>query len=429
MKIPYLGWWIAGLLFLVTLLNYLDRLALAVVSRQVRAEFHLTEQDYSHIIALFLLAYAAMYGLSGYVVDRLGTRRGLALFVASWSVFQMLHAAARGKWSLGLCRAGLGLAEPGNWPAAAKAIAEWFPQEKRALGVGIFNAGSSAGAALAPPLIAWVSLAFGWRAAFIITGLLGLAWLPLWWLLYQPPHRNRWLRAAEWERMQGAVRPPEETAPAAKNAIRWRRLLSHPGCYTILLARFLTDPVAYFIMFWLPEYLQKERGFDLAMVGKYAWLPFLCGDFGYLFGGWLSGCLMERGWSLPRARKTAMLLGAAIMPATIFAPLAPSAAWALAAICATGVGHTIWVSNLQTLPTDLFRGQQVATASGLTGMGGALGGVLATLGAGWAITRFSYAPLFLVAGLLHPTALLLVRWLLPDRLFGHPKYNSVRGAR
>src|SRR5947209_6859427 len=217
--------------------------------------------------------------------------------------------------------------------------------------------------------------------------------------------------------MKDHVRPPEETAPASASIVDWRKVIAMRECYTIIIARFFTDPVIYFIIFWLPEYLRKERGFDLAMVGKYAWVPFIFGDIGYVLGGWLSGRLMRAGWTLPKARKFVMFLGAAVMPAAILAPLVPSAAMAIAATCFATFGHAFWVSNLQTLPTDLFRGQEMGTASGFSGMGGAIGGMLANLGTGFIVQHFSYAPIFLMAGLMHPLSIVLVYWLLPNRYF------------
>ena len=350
-------------------------------------------------------------------MDRIGTRRGFAVFIFTWSLAQALHGLARGKWSLTACRFLLGLAEPGNWPAAAKAVAEWFPASQRALGVGIFNAGSSMGSALAPPMVAWLTLHYGWRAAFLFTGSLGAAWLVLWLILYQPPHRNRWLRPGEYEAMKNHVRPPEETLPATPKTLDWLRVIRMRGCWTLILARFFTDPVIYFVIFWLPEYLRKERGFDLAMVGKYAWVPFIFGDIGYVLGGWLSGRLMRAGWPLPKARKFVMLLGAACMPPAIFAPLLPSAAGAIAMTCFATFGHAFWVANLQTLPTDMFRGPEVGTATGFSGMGGAIGGALANLGTGYVVAKFSYAPIFLLAGLMHPLSIALIYWLLPSRFF------------
>ena len=423
-KIPKLRWIIGGLLCLATMINYVDRLALSVVSVDVRKEFRLDEQDYALILTLFMLAYAVMYAGSGYVVDRLGTRRGFAVFIGSWSLAQMLHALSRGKWSLAGCRVLLGLSEPGNFPAAAKAVAEWFPAAQRALGVGIFNAGSSLGSALTPPMVAFLTLRYGWRFAFLFTGSLGLGWLILWLLLYQPPHCNRWLRASEYAALKEHIRPPEETLPARAGSLDWRKVIRMPGCYSLIVARFFTDPVIYFIIFWLPEYLRRERGFDLAMVGKYAWVPFLFGDMGYILGGWFSGYLIRKGWTLPRARKFAMLLGAALLPSAIFAPLAPAAWMAIAATCFVTLGHAIWVANLQALPIDLFRGPEVGTATGFSGMGGAIGGALANLGTGWVVRHFSYAPIFAVAGLMHPLSIGLVYWLLPDRHFVKAQADS-----
>ncbi|HSB17610.1 MAG TPA: MFS transporter [Bryobacteraceae bacterium] len=417
MKIPKLRWIIAAMLLLATMINYADRLALSVVSVDLRSEFGLDEQDYAQIVALFFFAYAIMYAGSGYIVDRLGTRRGFSVFIFGWSLAQMMHGFARGKWSLAGCRFMLGLAEPGNWPAAAKAVAEWFPASQRALGVGIFNAGSSLGSAIAPPMVAWLTLMYGWRSAFIFTGTLGLVWLTAWLLLYQPPHRNRWLREKEYLELRDQVRPPEETLPASRSALDWRKVITMRGCWTLIVARFFTDPVIYFVIFWLPEYLRRERGFDLAMVGRYAWVPFIFGDIGYVLGGWLSGRLIKAGWKLPTARKFVMLLGAAVMPAAMFAPLVPAAWMAIAATCFVTFGHAFWVANLQTLPTDLFPGHEVGTATGFSGMGGAIGGVLANLGTGWVVQHFSYTPIFLLAGLMHPLSIVLVYWLLPSRFF------------
>jgi len=416
-KIPRLRWIIAALLFLSTMINYADRLALSIVSRDLRTEFHMNEQAYSYVITFFFVAYAIMYAGSGYLVDRLGTRRGFAVFVATWSVAAMLHALVRGTWSLGWARFLLGLSEPGNWPAAAKAVAEWFPPGQRALGVGIFNAGSSLGSAIAPPMVAYLTLRYGWRFAFLFTGSLGVLWLVAWLFLYQPPHRSRLLRAEEYAVIKEQVEPPVDATLAAPSSINWRKVIAMRECYTLILARFFTDPVIYFVIFWLPEYLRKERGFDLKAVGDYAWVPFVVGGGGYIRGGWLSGRLMRSGWALLSARKFVMLLGALVMPASIVAPLVPAAWMAIAATCFVTFGHALFVSNVQTLPTDLFRGHEIGTASGFSGMGGAIGGILANLGTGYIVRHFSYAPIFFLAGLMHPLSIALVYWLLPNRYF------------
>jgi ACS family hexuronate transporter-like MFS transporter len=412
LRIPKFRYVVAFLLLLATMINYADRLMLSVVAPQVRQEFGMSEQDYGEVLSWFMFAYAIMYALSGPIADRLGTRRGFAVFVSFWSLAAVGHATAAGKRSLAAWRFLLGLGEPGNWPAAAKAVAEWFPPEQRALGVGIFNAGSSLGSAMAPPVVAFLTLHYGWRTAFFFTGILGFFWLIAWLALYQPPHRSRFITEQEWGYLRDKVRPPWETAPSQIRVGEWWRTLRHRGCYSLIAARFFTDPVVYFVIFWLPEYLQKERGFDLAMVGKYAWVPFIFGDIGYLFGGWVSGRLMRRGWPMQRARAAVMLGGAAIMPAAIFAPLVSEAWMAIALISAMAMGHALWVSNLQTLPTDLFPATRVGTVTGLSGMGGAVGGIFANYSTGYIVQRFSYRPVFTVAGLMHPLAFGLLALLL-----------------
>jgi len=384
-------WTIAAMLFFATMINYADRLTLSVVSRDLRAEFQMNEQDYSHVVTLFLLAYAIMYAGSGVIVDKLGAKKGFAFFIFGWSLAQMLHAVAIGKWSLSGARFLLGLCEPGNWPAAVKAVNEWFPPAKRALGVGIFNAGSSLGSAIAPPLVAGITLKYGWKAAFVFTGSLGLLWLVAWLFIYETPAGKQ--------------------TDAIAEKVDWRKIITSRACYTLLIARFFTDPVLYFMIFWLPEYLRKERGYTLSEVGDYAWVPFIFGDIGYVTGGWLSGVLIERGWELQRARKFVMYLGAAVLPIAILAPHMPSAGLAIAASCAVTLGHAFWVSNLQALPADVFKPNEVATASGFTGMGGAVGGMLANLGTGYLVMHFSYTPVFLIAGLMHPMSAVIVYFM------------------
>ncbi len=386
-------WTIAALLLLVTVINYTDRGALGVLVTTVSSSLGLSEMDYAHIVSLFLVAYAIMYAGAGYIVDQLGTKMGMALFVFTWSVAQMLHALARGKWSLGFCRFLLGLSEPGSFPAATRAVGEWFPPEQRAVGVGIFNAGSSLGAALAAPLAAWLGLRYGWRSAFVFTGALGVIWL-LFWLLIYPGFRA--------------------IGTATRRRAHWRDVLLTRPCAVLMVARFLTDPVIYFVIFWFPAYLQKERGFDLNRIGEFAWMPYVFGDVGYVFGGWLSGRFTRFQPSVSRARKVAMGLGAAVLPVAALVPFAPSAAVAIGVTCGIVFGHAIWVTNLMTLPADLFHPWEIGTAAGLSGMGGAVGGVLANLCTGYVVSHVSYTPMFIGAALMHPLAFLVVWKFLPN---------------
>ncbi len=416
MKIPQMLWIIAGMLFLATAINYADRLALplVIVDKGFQSEVKMSDVGYSWVVAAFFLAYAIMYAGSGYIVDRLGTKRGFALFIGFWSAAAMLHALAWNTVTFGICRFLLALGEPGNWPAAAKAVSEWFSAKQRALGIGIFNAGSSIGSAMAPPVVWWLTSHFGWRAAFIGLGLLGFVWLAVWLMLYDPPHRNRWLRAEEYARIKEGVVPPDETQAASAEKVGWSHVVRTRACVAISIARILSDPVMYFVIFWLPRYLEKERHFDLAMVGKYSWVPFFVGGIAYLAGGWFSGWLIGRGWTILNARKMGMLLGAMCLPVVIAATHVPTAGLAIAATCFLTMGHGLWTSNLQALPTDLFPGYEVGTVSGFSGMGGSLVGMVASLGTGYVVTKFSYAPVFLVAGLMHPTGMAVIAWMLRD---------------
>lgn len=412
--IPKLRWVIAGLLLAVTLINYIDRSAIAVLVKQIEDNLQLSDKDYSEIVSLFLVAYAIMYAVSGYIVDNVGTKAGMAIFVLFWSVSQMLHGLATGKWSFAACRVGLGLAEPGSFPAAVKAIGEWFPARQRALGVGIFNVGSSLGAAVASPLAAYIAIHYGWRAAFVSTGALGIVWVIAWLVIYESPRRNRWLSETEAAEIN---KTPAIAEVRMEKASWWSVVSSRPGLM-VILPRFLTDPVIYFVIFWLPAYLEKERGFDLAMIGEYNWMPFVYGGApGYIIGGLLSNWMLRKGWSLGTSRKMAMTIGAAFLPAAILAPFVPSAGMAIAAMCLVVFGHAVWIANLMALPADLFPPGAVATAAGISGMGGAIGGVLANWKTGVIVMHFSYMPIFICAGLLHPFAVVLVWLLLPEKYF------------
>lgn len=416
-KIPKLCWLIAVVLLLSTVINYTARLTLSVVVGEVLRQFSMTERDYAQIVSLFLVAYALMYAGSGYVVDRLGTRIGFAVFVFTWSTAQVLDAFVRGKWSLAACQFLLGLAEPGNFPAAVKVVDEWFPADRRATAVGLFNTGSSLGAAMGAPIAAFLTVRYGWRSAFIFTGALGFIWVAIWLIIYPAPDSKRWLLAQGRGSHNAQERVLRTSGERAREKSGVLQLLRSRQCYTLVLARFFTDPVVYFIIFWFPSYLEKARGFNITTIGKYAWMPFFFGGAGYVFGGWLSGRLMRAGWSLPKARKAAMLAGACLMPSAIVAPLVPTASLAITGICFVVFGHAIWIANLLTLPADLFERHQVGTGTGLSGAGGGISAILATLGTGYVVTHFSYKPIFVLAGLMHPISMALIFWLLPDRDF------------
>ena len=376
-------WWVASLLFLATVINYVDRQTLSVLAPELRDQFHMTNTDYSRILSAFLLAYMVMQTGSGRLMDRLGTRRGFSLTIAWWSAAAMLHAAANSVLSFGVFRFLLGMGEAGNWPGGVKVISEWFPARERAFAIGFFNSGSTLGAVIAPPLVAWIALRWGWQAAFLLTGTIGFCWLVVWLAtMHSPEH------------------PPEDETEDVHTELRWRDLLGFRQVWALVGARMLTDPVWWFYVFWLPEYLRRARNFTLVEIGLFAWIPFLTADIGNLAGGWFSGHLIRRGWPVLRARKTVMCVCAAAMLAGIPAVLTAESGTALALISLVTFAFSAWAANILTLATDLFPHSVVASVTGLGGTGAALGGMCFMLLVGAIVDRFSYLPVFILAGVM-----------------------------
>src|SRR5437762_1703092 len=410
-KLRGLRWWIVGLIFLATLINYIDRLTISVLAPVITHDLGLTNTEFGGILTWFLLAYTISQGLSGKLYDRVGTKRGFVCSITLWSIAAMAHAFARGLASLSIFRFVLGLGEAGNWPGAAKTVAEWFPIRERAFGMAIFNSGAAIGSVLAPPLIVWLSLTFGWQTTFIVTGSLGFAWLLLWLLIYQTPDHHKWLGEEErrlireGQRVDGAAEAlvTEPSAP-----LGWRELLRYRQVWAIVLSRFLTDPVWWLYISWLPKYLADARGFSLVKIGLFAWVPYVAADAGSLSGGWLSGYLISRGWSVDRARKLVILIAALLMPAGIFAAFAQNAMVALVLIGVVLFGFQVWINNVQTLPSDFFSDKAVASVAGLGGMGAGIGSMIFIFSTGWVVDHFSYVPVLVFAGLLAPFGTLVL---------------------
>ena len=418
LKIRHLRWYICALLFFACSLNYLDRQTVSVLKGQLQAELHWSESDYGWIVFSFQVAYAIMLTVSGRIIDRLGTRVGYALTVAWWSIVAVGHALARGAFSFGVARFFLGASEAGNTPAAIKAVAEWFPAKERALAAGIFNAGANVGAMVAPPLVAWLTLRWSWQAAFIVTGALGFLWLTVWLATYYPPAEHPNLTEEERGEIQ------VDTEPAAKNIaarISWTELFNSQQTWAFIVAKFLTDPVFLFYIFWLPSYFQQKRGFSLAMIGYFAWIPFLAADVGSVAGGWLSGFWIKRGWPISRARKGAMAVCAFCMPAAIVAVFASKAWVAVAMISLATSAHQGWSSNLFAMVSDIFPKRDVASVIGLGGTGGAVGGMILALTAGYVLQGLhTYVPLFIIAAFMHPLAWVLAHRLIPKSYIARP---------
>jgi ACS family hexuronate transporter-like MFS transporter len=410
-KLRGLRWWIVGLIFLATLINYIDRLTISVLAPVITHDLHLTNTEFGGILTWFLFAYTISQGLSGKLYDRVGTKRGFVCSILLWSVAAMSHAFARGLTSLSVFRFVLGLGEAGNWPGAAKTVAEWFPIRERAFGMAIFNSGAAIGSVAAPPLIVWLSLSYGWQTTFIVTGSLGFAWLVLWILFYQTPASHKWLSEEERQLIREGQRVDgAEGAPVVEpsETPRWRELLRFRQVWAIVLARFLTDPVWWLYISWLPKYLADARGFSLVKIGLFAWVPYVAADAGSLSGGWMSGYLISRGWSVDRARKIVILIAALLMPAGIFAAFVNNPMVALALIGVVLFGFQVWINNVQTLPSDFFSDKAVASVAGLGGMGAGIGSMIFILSTGWVVDHFSYVPVLVVAGLLAPFGTLVL---------------------
>ncbi|WP_337246111.1 MFS transporter [Luteimonas sp. gir] len=411
----YVRWLIVALIAVATVINYIDRNALAVMWPQISQDVGATKEDYALLVTIFMLFYAAGQFVFGRVFDIIGTRLGFALSIVVWSISIALHAVTHSILSFGIVRAMLGISEAGAWPGAVKANAEWFPARERALAQGVFNAGASIGAIVSAPLIAVLFLWLGWRGTFLLIGAIGFVWLLPWLIIYRAgPDRHPWVSAAERALILDA--PAEAPgAPRPEYLPTVRQLLGHRQTWGILASRFFLDPIWWLFVSWLPIYLADTFGFDIKQIGIFAWVPYVGAMIGSLGGGWLSGRLIAAGWSVDRARKWAITLGGAIMvPALIGAVVATDPVWAVLTIAFVLFGFQIAIGNIQTLPGDIFHGKSVGSVAGLGGMA-AVAGTLITTWLVPAMTRDSYAPIFILVATLVPASLLAL-WLITGRV-------------
>lgn len=404
-------WLIVALIAAATVINYIDRNALAVMWPEISAEIGASKEDYALLVTVFMLFYAAGQFLFGRLFDIIGVRLGFALSIAVWSVSIALHAATSSILSFSVVRALLGVSEAGAWPGAVKANAEWFPAKERALAQGIFNAGASVGAIVSAPLIALLFLWLGWRGTFVLVGAIGLVWLLPWLVIYRAgPDRHPWVNAAERALILDA--PAATDAPAQPSYLpSLKQLMSHRQSWGIVLARFFLDPVWWLFVSWLPIYLAETFHFDIKQIGIFAWVPYVGAMLGSLSGGWLSGRLIAAGWSIDRARKWTITLGGAIMaPALLAAVLVTGPVAAVLTIAAVLFGFQIAIGNIQTLPGDVFHGKSVGSLAGIGGMAAVAGTLITT----WLVpvmTRHSYAPIFILVAALVPLSLVAIWWV------------------
>jgi ACS family hexuronate transporter-like MFS transporter len=400
-------WVIVALLFAAMVINYVDRQTIGLLKPDLSSRFGWSETDYADLVFYFQLSYAVAYVVWGKVMDNIGARWGFGIAFLIWQIAHIAHAGARSLNGFIFARVALGVGEAGGFPAGIKAVAEWFPKKERALATGIFNAGTNIGAIVTPLVVPAVVLAFGWQTAFVITGLTGLIWLPLWLLIYRRPREQRRVGAAELAHI-------EQDAAEPANKIGWLRLLTQRETWAFALGKFLIDPIWWMFLFWLPDFLGKRYGLDLKSFGPPLIAIYLLSDLGSVGGGWLSSRLMKRGWTINKARKTTMLICALLAVPVIFAANVDSLWLAVLIIGVATAAHQGFSANLYTLPSDVFPRGAVGSVVGIGGMLGAFGGMLFSMYIGGVLERIgSYTPIFIIAGSGYLLALLAVHLLSP----------------
>ena len=406
-RVGRVRWVIVGLLFAATAINYVDRQMIGLLKPTLQSEFGWKETTYADIVFYFQLAYAIGYIVFGNVVDRIGARIGYAAAFVIWTAAHMLHALAHSVFSFAGVRFLLGIGESGNFPAGLKAVTEWFPKKERALATGIFNAGANVGAIITPLIVPVLTLAYGWRMTFVITGAVSLLWLVAWVGLYRRPRESKQLKPAELAYIES-----DPADPAAR--VPWARLLGRRETWAFAIGKFLTDPVWWMFLFWLPDFLVKRHGLDLKTFGPPLVVIYVVSDLGSIVGGWFSSRLVHRGWSINRARKTTMLICALAVTPIFFAQYVDSLWAAVAIISLATAAHQAWSANLYTLPSDMFPRKAVGSVIGIGGTAGAIGGMIFSLYIGQVLERLgTYSLIFYVAGSVYLLALLIIHLLSP----------------
>lgn len=397
-------WRVAILVSAAIAISYLDRQTLPVAVQAISRDIPLNNTQFSALQSAFLFAYALMYAGGGKLVDLLGTRRGFMVIMLFWSLACASHALAAGFAMLMASRFLLGMGEGGGFPAATRAVAEWFPTKERATAMGIINAGTAVGAIVAPPLIATILAYSKWRWIFVLTGGIGLLWTAWWRLSYRPP-------SVSFDESFG--NPPPDAAPGSATDLPWIHLLRIRETWGLVTAKFLSDAAWFFYLFWLPKYLYDARGFDIKAVGTFAWMPSAAAGLGCILGGTFSSYLLRRRFSLGVARKVALGISAALMPCVILIPHV-AVSWAIALFCVAYFGQQSWSTLVMVLPTDLFPRGVVGSVAGLVGFGGAMGGIVFGVVVGYLLDHgFGYSVVFRLAGTLHIVAFLIILIAVP----------------
>jgi ACS family hexuronate transporter-like MFS transporter len=377
-------------MFIATGLSFLDRQVLSVLAPSLMMELGMNNADYSHVVSAFTFSYMVMFTAGGWLVDKVGTRWGLALSIAVWSVASGAHGFVASAFGLIVARLFLGFGEGSCFPASTKGACEWFPPVKRTVAIGIANGGAAFGAVLAPPLTVWTALRFGWRGAFFATGLIGFAWVLAWWIATSG---------------RDSVSLQRRSSPVvATHHVPWRQLLGDSRVWRILAARFCFDPVFYFYMFWIPKYLSDERGFSLKEIGQYTWIPFLAFGISSIASGQFSDLLVRRGRSSRRTRAWLLVIAALVTPVSGLVVVAPSAGWAIGLMAVLMAAHGLWINNFLADIGDQFPSSVIATMVGLSGTVGGIAGTIANLSTGPVVDAYGFKPIFICTSLLYPLA-------------------------
>jgi ACS family hexuronate transporter-like MFS transporter len=406
-RIGNFRWRICALLFFATTINYIDRQILGILAPQLQKQFDWTDSHYGFIVSSFQAAYAIGFLFMGYVIDKIGSRLGYVISIAFWSVATLLHALVRTAFGFGAVRFILGLGESGNFPAALKAVSEWFPIKERSFATGIFVSGASIGAIVAPLFVPMIVIHFGWQWSFIVTGLLGLIWIFFWLRIYRTPQKHSSLSKGELDYIMSD--PVEQ-----KVKVSWLQLLKYKQTWAFTIGKFMTDPIFSFFFFFLPKFFDSNYGVRLDKIGPPLMVIYLMSDLGSIAGGWVSSFLIKRGWSVNASRKTTMLIAALNVTPVYFAAQAHHLWTAVGLIGLAMAAHSAWSSNLFTLTTDMFPRQVVGSVVGIGSTVGAIGGMFGATFAGFLLqTTGSYLPLFIVAGSAYLIALGSIQLLVP----------------
>ena len=409
MKIKNLRWIIVALLFAATGLSFLDRQVLSLAIIKIKDEFHMTDVEYGWVNTAFLLSYAIMFTLGGWLIDRFGTRVGLAVSVGLWSLSSAMHGLVQNVWQLGTARFFLGLGEGGAFPGAAKGVTEWFPQKERGLAMGIAIGGAALGAVIAPPLTVYMTAIFGWRGTFLATGLIGGLWVLIWLVFFKQPQKSNLISEKERSLILGG----SNDQIVRKNAIPIKVILKTKEAWGLISIRFLLDPVFYFIMFWIPKYLSEERGVSFEQIGNLFWIPFLALGISNMIGGWASDKLINSGLSVNRARKTIMGIAAAATMLTALTTVASTVGMAIFFISLFMFAHGFWITNYITITSEIFGKRATSTVVGMAGTAGAVAGLLINPLIGKVVENYSYLPMWIISGIMYPIGFVVLLIMIP----------------